>query len=86
MTLEWHDFVGTVGVAAIVFTYLLLQVGKIEPRALSYSALNAVGSALVLISLAVEFNLSAVVIEAFWFLISLYGIAAWFQRRRAAAG
>lgn len=83
MTPEWHDLVGTAGVAAIVVTYLMLQLGRIDPRGLGYSVLNAVGSALILVSLTVQFNLSAAVIEGFWLAISLYGIAAWLTRRRA---
>lgn len=81
MTPQWHNLVGTVGVAAIVVTYLLLQLGRIDPRGLPYSGLNALGSALILVSLTVHFNLSAAVIEAFWLAISLYGMGAWARRR-----
>lgn len=81
MNVQWHDLVGGVGVAAIVGTYLMLQLGRLSARSLAYSVLNAVGAALILVSLAREFNLAAAVIEAFWLAISLYGVLAWLRRR-----
>jgi hypothetical protein len=70
----WHDLAGNVGVGMIIVTYLLLQLGRLDGRSLTYSMLNAVGASLVLLSLAYDFNLSAFVIELFWVLISLIGI------------
>ncbi|MDH4110141.1 MAG: hypothetical protein OEW35_17795 [Gammaproteobacteria bacterium] len=86
MILEWHDFVGTAGVIVVLVTYLLLQSGRMDARTVRFSALNAVGSALILLSLVQAFNLSAFVIELVWLLISLYGLAvngSW--RRRPVA-
>lgn len=79
---HWHDFVGNLGVAAIIISYLLMQIGRLDARGLLYSAVNAVGAGFVLISLVVEFNLSAFIVEFFWALISLYGIARVFRSRR----
>ena len=69
-----YDFVGNVGVALIIITYLLLQLDKMKSSELSYSLLNVLGSALVILSLFYRFNLSAFVVEAFWLLISFVGI------------
>jgi len=68
------DFVGNVGVAILIVTYLALQLEKIRSTDLSYSALNALGAGLIVASLIVDFNLSALVIEVFWVLISFIGI------------
>lgn len=68
------DLVGNVGVAMIVVTYLLLQLDKISSSDVSYSVLNAVGASLIVASLIVDFNLSALLMEAFWVVISLLGI------------
>lgn len=81
----WPDFVGNVGVALIVLAYLALQLGKLDSRGLAYSALNAVGAALVLVSLWFDFNLSAFIIEAFWVAISLLGLVRG-VRERARTG
>jgi hypothetical protein len=62
------------GVVLIVIAYLLLQLNKLPSSALSYSLLNALGALLVIGSLIFNFNLSAFLMEAFWFLISLYGL------------
>ena len=68
------DLIGNVGVGMIVVTYLLLQLEKIKSTALSYSALNALGVGLIVASLLFDFNLSALIIEVFWVLISFIGI------------
>jgi membrane-associated HD superfamily phosphohydrolase len=71
---SWFDLVGNVGVLLMVVAYLLLQLEKLSSSAVSYLLLNAVGAVLVIISLMFRFNLSAFFMEAFWLLISLYGL------------
>ena len=78
----WHDIVGTAGVLLIVSAFLLIQLKKLMSDHLSYSVLNGVGAALVLISLTVDFNLAAAIIEVFWLAISVLGIGLWTRRRQ----
>ena len=73
------DFVGNVGVVIIVVAYLLLQLDKIRSSDLAYSVLNAVGASLIVASLIVDFNLSALLMEVFWVLISFIGIGRHFR-------
>jgi hypothetical protein len=76
--MAWYDAVGLLGVGAICVAYALLQAGRWSTRDLAYSATNAIGAALVLVSLRYDYNLPAVVIELFWLAISGYGIwQAW---------
>jgi len=70
----WHDILGTIGVATIIITYLLLQTQRIRSEHLAYSLSNAVGAGLILISLYYSFNLPSVIVESFWLIISIYGI------------
>ena len=79
--MNWYDILGTVGVAIIIFTYVLLQIERIRSDQLAYSLLNAIGAALILVSLYFDFNLPSVVVEFFWLLISLFGIGKWLSRR-----
>lgn len=74
MTHSWFDIIGLVGVVLIVVAYLMLQLGKLPSSAPSYSLLNAIGAFLVMVSLFFDFNFSAFLMEAFWFLISLFGL------------
>lgn len=67
------DFVGNIGVAMMMIAYLLLQLNKLS-AGLVYSAVNALGASLVVVSLLVNFNLSAFLMEVFWVLISFVGI------------
>ena len=74
MDYGWFDLVGNIGVLLMVIAYLLLQLEKISSSAVGYLLLNTIGAVLVIISLTFRFNLSAFLMEAFWLLISLYGL------------
>lgn len=75
------DAVGSVGVGVIIFTYILLQTGKIKSESLAYSVANAAGASLIIVSLIYNFNFAAFVVEFFWVLISLYGVVKYFLKR-----
>ena len=83
MTYGWHDLLGIIGVILILASYILLQLEKLSATSFLYSATNGLGALLVLVSLIYEFNLSAFIIEAFWLLISIYGVVRYFSRRRS---
>ena len=74
MSIGWHDIVGTLGVLLIVVAYGLLQSGRMRAEAPMYSALNALGAIAILLSLTVDFNFSAVLMEGIWLLLSVYGL------------
>jgi hypothetical protein len=78
-----YDAVGAAGVSVIIVTYLLLQTGRMDSRGAAYSILNAAGSASIIVSLWFNFNLAAFIVEFFWLLISIYGIARSRFRKRA---
>jgi hypothetical protein len=70
----WSDLVGNIGVFLILLSYVLLQLEKLKSTQLVYSAFNAIGAILVLVSLAFTFNLSSFIIEVFWLIISFFGL------------
>ena len=71
---EWHDLVGNAGVICILGAYLFLQLERLAADSLTYLIANGLGAALILVSLAFDFNLSAFLIESAWLLISLFGL------------
>lgn len=73
------DLLGLIGVVLIVVTYLLLQLEKLRSNDLAYSLFNAIGASLIVASLLVNFNLSALLMEVFWVLISLIGVYRYFR-------
>jgi hypothetical protein len=81
MAYEWYDFVGNIGVFLILLSYLLLQLNKMRSDSVIYSALNGLGALFILVSLYFRFNLSAFIIESFWFVFSLIGIIKVFTRK-----
>lgn len=82
--MSWYDIVGTLGVAIIIITYVLLQIERVRSEQLIYSLLNAVGAALILVSLYFDFNFPSLVVEFFWLLISLFGIGKYLRRRNSS--
>ncbi|PYT01294.1 MAG: hypothetical protein DMF63_00115 [Acidobacteria bacterium] len=81
--MKWYDIIGTLGVAVIIITYVLLQIERVRSDQLIYSLLNAIGASLILVSLYFDFNLPSVVVEFFWLLISLFGIGKYLVRRKS---
>lgn len=81
MTYVWYNILGTLGVAVIIVTYVLLQIGRLKSEQLAYSLMNAVGAALILISLYYSFNFPSFVVEFFWLMISLFGIGKYLVRK-----
>jgi len=75
------DLVGNAGVVVLMIAYLMLQLNKLRSDGLAYSVLNAVGASLIIVSLVVDFNLSALLMEVFWVLISFVGIYRYFRLR-----
>ena len=73
------DLVGNIGVVVLIIAYLMLQLDKLSSNGLAYSLLNAIGAGCIIISLIVNFNLSAFIIEVFWVLISFVGIYRYFR-------
>ena len=72
--MAWPDALGALGAGVIILAYFLNQQRRLASEDWRYPALNLSGALLILISLWHEPNLPSIVIEAFWVLISLYGL------------
>ena len=82
MDYTWLDFIGTIGVGAIILSYLFLQLGRLKSNSFTFSFLNALGALLILVSLIIYFNFSAFLMEAFWLAISVFGIFLYIKRKK----
>jgi len=80
-TYEWSDFIGNVGVVILVGTFALLQFGKLDAKGFWYSFNNMVVAILLSINLYYKPNLSSIIIEVFWFVLSIYGLVRWYKSR-----
>ncbi len=79
--MEIPDIIGYIGVALLIITYAMLQLDKIDPKGFWYSFNNMVVAILVTVSLLHTMNKASMVIEVFWFIISVYGIVMYFKRK-----
>lgn len=68
----------------ILAAYAAATMGRLDVKgALSLSA-NAIGATLILLSLSVDFNLSAAIVEGVWALVALVGLVRLGVRRLRA--
>lgn len=72
---ENFNVIGIIGVILVLLAYLLLQIDRLQQDSITYSAMNLVGSFLILISLFYTWNLASGIIEIAWLLISLFGVS-----------
>ena len=77
------DLIGLTGVALLIVTYALLQLDKIDPKGFWYSFNNLIVAILVTVSLVYTPNLASLVIEFFWFIISVFGLVMYYKRKNS---
>jgi hypothetical protein len=82
MTVPLYELAGFAGAAIIVVAYLAVQQRWLNALDWRFPAANVAGSLLILVSLWFEWNFPSVVIEIFWALISLVGLARSLAERR----
>lgn len=68
------NIIGNIGVVCFLSAFFLLQKGKLLHTGLVYLGLNLAGAILLMISLLIQWNLSAFLLEAAWAIISIWGI------------
>jgi hypothetical protein len=84
MGMEPYDIVGFAGAAIFVAVYFANQQRWLSSEDWRYPFANLIGAVLILVSLLYEWNFPSVVIEVFWAVISLYGMAKSWRERRSA--
>lgn len=79
----YSDIIGLFGVALVLISYALLQLERMDPKSIIYSAMNLIGALLILVSLYYTFNLASFIIEIAWLAISFYGLCKAWRLSRA---
>ena len=74
------DIIGLCGSALFIGAFLYANVSPAMNK-VWFNVVNLVGAVLLLISLSVNFNLAAFVLEAAWLLIAIYGLVAALRAR-----
>lgn len=72
------DVIGLTGVALYIGAYAGLQFGLIRGNSYTYTIMNMLAAALVLVSLTNNFNLSSAIIQITWIAISVFGLTRHF--------
>ena len=75
---------GLLGVALYLAAYGALQLGFLRGRSPLYTLLNLAAAAFVLVSLTDAFNMSSALIQVFWIVLSVIGLARMAWERSAA--
>lgn len=83
MTQTFADAIGLAGSALFIAGFAYANVSKAMNKVL-FNAANLIGAVLLLISLSVNFNLAATVLEVIWGLIAGAGLISALVKRKAA--
>jgi hypothetical protein len=67
--------IGLIGSAIFIASFAYANVARVMDKRL-FNAMNLLGAILLLISLSVDFNLPAMVLESVWGVIALIGLIA----------
>lgn len=81
-TYNFFDFVGNLGVFLLISSYFALTSGRVTSSGLLYPLTNLLAAIFLTMSLIDKPNLSSLIIEFFWIIISLYGL---FQYTKAGS-
>ena len=76
-----HDAAGIIGSIVVIIAYFATQAGWLSASDPRFALANLAGAALIIASLMVDWNLAAFVMEVFWILISLFGLARHYAGR-----
>jgi hypothetical protein len=76
-----HDVAGLLGSIIVIVAYFATQAGWFGANDPRFTWANLIGAALILFSLMVDWNLAAFVMEVFWILISIFGLARYYGSR-----
>jgi hypothetical protein len=80
MPFDLYNLAGMVGAVLIIAAYFATQQRWLSAEDWRFALANLVGAGFIIVSLMAAWNLAAFVIEVFWVLISLYGLAQSFRR------
>ncbi len=82
----WTDVVGVAGVLMVLAAYAAAALGRLDVKGAPSLFANFLGASLILLSLSVDFNLSALLMEGSWALVSLAGLVRVLLLRRRPDG
>jgi hypothetical protein len=80
MQLDLYNVAGVVGAVLVILVYFATQQRWLSAEDWRFPFANLLGAGFILVSLMADWNLAAFVVEVFWVLISLYGLAQSLKR------
>ena len=76
-----HDVAGITGSLLVIAAYFATQAGWFGASDPRFAWANLIGAVLIIFSLTIDWNLAAFVMEIFWILISVFGLARYYARK-----
>ena len=84
MTWDIPNIVGLIGSALMAIAYAYSNIVAARMNFVLFNLLNLVGSAMLIASLAVHFNIASMALEILWAVIAFFGLIKALSGRRAA--
>jgi hypothetical protein len=76
-----YDVAGLIGSAIVIIAYFATQASWFSANDPRFAWANLIGAALIIMSLTMDWNLAAFVMEIFWILISIFGLVRHYAHR-----
>jgi hypothetical protein len=83
MAFTFHDTAGVIGSIIVIVAYFGTQAGWLGAHDPRFAWANLIGAALIIVSLTAAWNLAAFVMEVFWIVISVFGLARHYASKRS---
>ena len=80
MRLDLYNVAGVLDAVLVIVVYFATQQRWLSAEDWRFPFANLLGAGFILVSLMADWNLAAFVVEVFWVLISLYGLAQSLKR------
>lgn len=81
-----EQLVQILGSILVLIPFALAQLGRVNPRSMSYIAFNLIGSAVLAVDAALTLQWGFLLLEGTWAIVSLYGLYGSLVSRRTPRG
>ncbi len=72
--MSFSDWIGSIGVAILLFAFVLILTNKISKSGMTYLMMNFIGSGLAAIASYLIHYIPFIILEVAWMLASLFGM------------
>ena len=81
MQLDVNDWIGLLGVAILLFAYLLNLTYKLDQKSFAYILMNVIGAGLACLASYLINYFPFIILEGVWTLVSMFALIKYFSNK-----